>query len=301
MTFRRKCIANESRLITKPMTENEQTLELCNMILAHLASIFRKDDVTEPSINAIAVLASEIKEELKKPVEESDGESDRKFIDWCNPDANGNIDVPDDLVPLLNKLAHHLRCYTISGESEAMTLCRMVAVAEKYFIVPNASRQPTAFLLNRVQMLKAELDLISDRERAKDQEIERLKKDVAYVNSLHKKAVDASTECKSKFVNVHLALTEAAAEVERLEKRHIYYFDYIKSLRKSRRKAELEAYAATEENTTLKAQLADVTESLEIHNTARADEIKRIQSLREQVKNLKAELAALKSQPPTNP
>ena len=44
----------------------ERTYELCQMVLEHLGSRLREDVLVSPSLNDIAILASDIKQELKK-------------------------------------------------------------------------------------------------------------------------------------------------------------------------------------------------------------------------------------------
>ncbi len=43
----------------------ERTLELCKMVLDHLGSRLREDVVVSPNLNEVAILAVEIKKELK--------------------------------------------------------------------------------------------------------------------------------------------------------------------------------------------------------------------------------------------
>lgn len=52
--------------------------------------------------------------------------------DW-NKVVNENINVPDDLDPLINKLGFQLRFHTISGKGEVETLCSMARIAEEFF------------------------------------------------------------------------------------------------------------------------------------------------------------------------
>ncbi len=52
--------------------------------------------------------------------------------DWCKED-DGSIDVPDNLMPLFNKLGMQLRFHTISGKDEMATICSMVWIAQKFF------------------------------------------------------------------------------------------------------------------------------------------------------------------------
>ena len=49
------------------------------------------------------------------------------------PDKDGNIDVPDELMPLFNSLGTRLRMHTISGRSEILTIAAMVNDSHKFF------------------------------------------------------------------------------------------------------------------------------------------------------------------------
>ena len=42
---------------------------------------------------------------------------------WNKADKDGNIDVPDYLMPLLDKIGMQLRLHTISGKNEIQTVC----------------------------------------------------------------------------------------------------------------------------------------------------------------------------------
>lgn len=53
--------------------------------------------------------------------------------DWSIPDSDGNIDVPDRLMPLFNKVGFQLRFHTISGKNEVLTIAHIVQMAEKFF------------------------------------------------------------------------------------------------------------------------------------------------------------------------
>lgn len=52
--------------------------------------------------------------------------------DWCKEDK-GSIDVPDNLMPLFNKLGMQLRFHTISDKNEMATICSMVWIAQMFF------------------------------------------------------------------------------------------------------------------------------------------------------------------------
>ena len=57
---------------------------------------------------------------------------DTPIEDWCK-EYEGSIDVPDNLMPLFNKLGFQLRFHTISGKNEVATICSMVWIAQKFF------------------------------------------------------------------------------------------------------------------------------------------------------------------------
>ena len=53
---------------------------------------------------------------------------------WSSdPDKEGNIEIPDGLEPLFNKLGMQLRMHTISGKNEIQTIADMVWIADKFF------------------------------------------------------------------------------------------------------------------------------------------------------------------------
>ena len=56
-----------------------------------------------------------------------------KNEEWNIPDENGIINVPDELDPLLNKIAMQIRFHTISGKNEAQTVCDILYAAEQFF------------------------------------------------------------------------------------------------------------------------------------------------------------------------
>lgn len=57
---------------------------------------------------------------------------DAPIDNWCKED-NGSIDVPDNLMPLFNKLGMQLQVHTISGKDKMATICSMVWIAQKFF------------------------------------------------------------------------------------------------------------------------------------------------------------------------
>jgi hypothetical protein len=64
-------------------------------------------------------------------------ESDFKI----EPDGDGNIHIPDELIPLFHKLGMQLRFHTISGENEIQVIARMVKLA--YFFFNPETKTPT--------------------------------------------------------------------------------------------------------------------------------------------------------------
>ena len=59
--------------------------------------------------------------------------SEENEKDWCEVDENGNIDIPDELMPLFNSIGMQIRFLTIVGESEVMTIARILRAAQKFF------------------------------------------------------------------------------------------------------------------------------------------------------------------------
>jgi len=53
--------------------------------------------------------------------------------DWSVPDANGNINVPDELYPLFNKLGFQFRFVLLSGKNEILAIAHAVQIAHKFF------------------------------------------------------------------------------------------------------------------------------------------------------------------------
>jgi hypothetical protein len=53
--------------------------------------------------------------------------------DWTEV-KEGIIDVPDELMPLFNKVGTQLRFHTISGKTEVETIAHIIWNAQKFFI-----------------------------------------------------------------------------------------------------------------------------------------------------------------------
>ncbi len=47
---------------------------------------------------------------------------------------NNSIDVPDELMPLFNKVGMQLRLHTISGRSKVTTIAHIVEQSRQFFI-----------------------------------------------------------------------------------------------------------------------------------------------------------------------
>lgn len=52
---------------------------------------------------------------------------------WTEPDKDGNINIPEELDPLFNKLGMQLRFHTISGKNELQTVVDMTYIADEFF------------------------------------------------------------------------------------------------------------------------------------------------------------------------
>lgn len=52
---------------------------------------------------------------------------------WTEPDKDGNVNIPDELDPLFNKLGMQMRFHTISGKNEAQTVVDMTYLADKFY------------------------------------------------------------------------------------------------------------------------------------------------------------------------
>jgi hypothetical protein len=55
---------------------------------------------------------------------------------WCEADKDGNINIPDHLDKLINKVGFQLRFHTISDKNEIQTVCDIVRISEEYFLKP---------------------------------------------------------------------------------------------------------------------------------------------------------------------
>ena len=64
---------------------------------------------------------------------------DNELKDWTTPDKDDNIDVPDELMPLFNKIGMQLKFYTISGKNEIATIA---------YILPSTKYQLFVYICN---------------------------------------------------------------------------------------------------------------------------------------------------------
>ena len=51
---------------------------------------------------------------------------------WTKPDGD-TIDVPDELMPLFNKVGMQLKLHTISGKNDVITVAHIVENSRKFF------------------------------------------------------------------------------------------------------------------------------------------------------------------------
>ena len=57
--------------------------------------------------------------------------------DWTKVEDN-QIELPDHLDPLLNKIGMQVRFHTLSGKNELLTICHIVRIAEEFFLKPKS-------------------------------------------------------------------------------------------------------------------------------------------------------------------
>ena len=55
------------------------------------------------------------------------------IIDWTIVQPNGNIDSPDELEEIIDKVGTQLRLHTVSGKGELKTVCDIVYNCQKFF------------------------------------------------------------------------------------------------------------------------------------------------------------------------
>jgi hypothetical protein len=53
--------------------------------------------------------------------------------DWTIP-KGGKISVPDELVPLFNKVGMQIRFHTISGLNEVLAAAHIVKISQEFFL-----------------------------------------------------------------------------------------------------------------------------------------------------------------------
>ena len=54
-------------------------------------------------------------------------------MDLVEIDKDGNVELPDHLEPLFQKLGMQMRFHTISGKNELLTVIHMCQIAEEFF------------------------------------------------------------------------------------------------------------------------------------------------------------------------
>jgi hypothetical protein len=52
---------------------------------------------------------------------------------WTQPTEDGFINVPDELAPLINKVAMQINFLKISGKNKNETICHIVSIAQDFF------------------------------------------------------------------------------------------------------------------------------------------------------------------------
>jgi len=55
-----------------------------------------------------------------------------KGVDWTIADEEGNINIPNELDKLFNRLGMQMRFHTISGKNEIQTVVDMTAIAHEH-------------------------------------------------------------------------------------------------------------------------------------------------------------------------
>ena len=64
-----------------------------------------------------------------------------KEKDWAIPDAEGNINVPDELYPLFNSVGFQMRFVNISGKNEIIACAHIVQKAQEFFAKKEAEKE----------------------------------------------------------------------------------------------------------------------------------------------------------------
>jgi len=52
---------------------------------------------------------------------------------WTQSDADGNINVPDDLDSIVNKIGFQIRFMTLSGKNEIQTICDIAYITQQFY------------------------------------------------------------------------------------------------------------------------------------------------------------------------
>lgn len=85
--------------------------------------------------------------------------SEVKVKDWSEPDNKGNIDVPDDLFPFMNKVNFQFGFVLISGKNEILAAAHIVQGAEEFF----HKRYNDSFPSEQEAISHAEKEYVTDK------------------------------------------------------------------------------------------------------------------------------------------
>ena len=96
----------------------------------------------------------------------------KQVKDWNKADDNGNINVPDHLDGVFNKVGMQLRFHTISGKNEIQTICDIVYGIESYFeklhkteLPSNESGKQMIIRLTEFGFCRKDIERISGKSR----------------------------------------------------------------------------------------------------------------------------------------
>ncbi len=56
-----------------------------------------------------------------------------EITDWNKADSDGNINIPDELDEVFNKVGMQIRFHTISGKNEVQTIADIVQGCQRFF------------------------------------------------------------------------------------------------------------------------------------------------------------------------
>lgn len=57
-----------------------------------------------------------------------------KYLEFLKPDEKGNIDVPDELMPLFDKIGMQFRFHKLSGKNEILAIAHCCQLAQDFFM-----------------------------------------------------------------------------------------------------------------------------------------------------------------------